>query len=308
MLCNTNSNYHFWQNFSKPKAVLIIKTKKELDAHLSQERKAGKRIGLIPTMGALHQGHLSLLDYIKASCEVTVCSIFVNPTQFNNPDDLQKYPRPIEADIAKLKSAGCDVLFLPEVEEMYSNDEEWHLDLGMLESVLEGAFRPGHFKGVTQIVSKLFNIVKPHIAVFGQKDYQQFMVVKRMVELLNLPVELSMCPVIREESGLAMSSRNVRLSDIGKQKASSISRSLNYIKQAAGSNSIGILKQEAVKRLEAEGIDDLEYFEICDPETLEPIANWETGKQAIALVAVWIEGVRLIDNVMIDLNQQKHVS
>ena len=289
--------------FSKPKAVLVIKTKKELEGYLSQERNARKRIGLIPTMGALHHGHLSLLDCIKTLCEVTVCSIFVNPTQFNNPDDLKKYPRPIEADMEKLKSAECDVLFLPEVEEMYAEDEEWDLALGNLESLLEGSFRPGHFKGVTQIVSKLFNIVKPDIAVFGQKDYQQFLVVEKMVHLLNLPVQLSTCPIIREESGLAMSSRNVRLSDAGKKQASSIFGSLAYIKEAIDCNSIESVKQEAIRRLQADGINEIEYLEICDPGTLEPVINCDTSHRVIALVAVWIEGVRLIDNMIIDLDQ-----
>lgn len=294
--------------FSKTRAVLIIKKKRDLDAYLSQERNAGKRIGLIPTMGALHQGHLSLLEYIRTSCEITVCSIFVNPTQFNNPDDLRKYPRPINDDIEKLENAGCDVLFLPEVEEMYAENEEWHLDLGKLESTLEGAFRPGHFKGVTQIVSKLFYIVKPDIAVFGQKDYQQFLVVKRMVELLRLPVELSMCPVIREKSGLAMSSRNVRLSDKGKEQAASIFEILNDIKRSIGCNSIEIVKQEAISKLKENFGDDIEYFEICDPQTLESVTHYEAGTPVIALVAVWVEGVRLIDNIMIEPGLQNGVS
>src|SRR5690606_21571732 len=146
--------------------------------------KDGKRIGLIPTMGALHQGHISLLNYIQDYCDVLVCSIFVNPTQFNNPEDLKKYPRPIEDDIQKLKDANCDVLFLPVVDEMYAAGESWQLDLGELESIWEGAFRSGHFQGVTQVVSKLFNIIKPHVAAFGQKDFQQILVIKKMVELL----------------------------------------------------------------------------------------------------------------------------
>jgi len=283
--------------------MLIFTTKKELDTHLSSLRENAKRIGLIPTMGALHQGHISLLDYIKEFCDIRVCSIFVNPTQFNNPEDLEKYPRPIEKDIKKLEQAKCDVLFMPEVGEMYADGEEWHIDLGGIDSILEGAFRPGHFQGVTQVVSKLFNIIKPDVACFGQKDYQQYLVIKKMVQLLDLPVEIKACPVIREESGLAMSSRNVRLSDEGRQQALSIYKSLNYLKQHITCNSFEKVRIEAIQILKEAGEAELEYFEICDPEDLKPVANCEVKRTVIALIAVWIDGVRLIDNMLIEVSQ-----
>jgi len=283
--------------------MLIFNTKKELATHLSGLRENGKRIGLIPTMGALHQGHISLLDYIKEFCDIRVCSIFVNPTQFNNLEDLEKYPRPIEKDIKKLEQAKCDVLFMPEVDEMYAEGEEWHINLEGIDSILEGAFRPGHFQGVTQVVSKLFNIIKPDVACFGQKDYQQYLVIKKMVQLLDLPVEIKACPIIREESGLAMSSRNVRLSDEGRQQALSIYKSLNYLKQHITCNSFEKIRIEAIQLLKEAGEMELEYFEICNPEDLKIVANCEVNNTVIALVAVWIDGVRLIDNMLIEVNQ-----
>jgi len=283
--------------------MLVFNTKKELDTHLSGLREHGKRIGLIPTMGALHQGHISLLDYIKEFCDIRVCSIFVNPTQFNNLEDLEKYPRPIEKDIKKLKQAECDVLFVPEVAEMYLGEEEWHIDLEGIDSILEGAFRPGHFQGVTQIVSKLFNIIKPDVACFGQKDYQQYLVVKKMVQLLDMSVEIKACPIIREESGLAMSSRNVRLSDEGHKKASSIYKSLNYLKKHITCNLFEKAKIEAAQILKEAGAMELEYFEICNPEDLETVADCKANSTVIALVAVWIDGVRLIDNMLIEVSQ-----
>ncbi|MDA9554830.1 pantoate--beta-alanine ligase, partial [Pelobium sp.] len=185
----------------------IIKTQLELSNYLQSLREKGLSIGLVPTMGALHQGHISLIEECKATCDTTVVSIFVNPTQFNNPDDLLKYPKPIEKDIQMLQQANCDVLFLPEVEEMYAKNEEWSYEVGDLDSILEGEFRPGHYKGVTQIVYKLFKAVKPNYAFFGQKDYQQFLVIKKMNEDFKLGIHLVPCPIIRENDGLALSSR-----------------------------------------------------------------------------------------------------
>lgn len=282
-------------------AVLIFYKKKELENHLSFLRKEGKRIGLIPTMGALHQGHLTLLDYAKEYCDIRLCSIFVNPTQFNNAEDLEKYPRPIEKDINNLKQAGCDLLFMPEVEEMYAEGEKWHIDLGGLDSILEGAFRPGHFQGVTQIVKKLFDIAMPDIACFGQKDYQQYLVIEKMIQLLEIPVELKLCPTVRETDGLAKSSRNVRLSGKGRNQALIIYKSLIYLKQHITRETIEKSKVKAIEILESIPDLKLEYVEICDLNSLEPLTDYATNEAVIALIAVWIDGVRLIDNMIIEV-------
>jgi len=281
--------------------VLIFYKKKELENHLSFLREEGKRIGLVPTMGALHQGHITLLDYAKEYCDIRLCSIFVNPTQFNNAEDLEKYPRPIENDINNLEQAGCDLLFMPEVDEMYREGEEWHIDLGGLDSILEGAFRPGHFQGVTQIVKKLFDIAKPDIACFGQKDYQQYLVIEKMNQLLDIPVKLKLCPTVRESDGLAMSSRNVRLSDKGRNQALVIYRSLVYLKQNITRETIENCKMEAVEMLENIVGLELEYVEICDLNSLAPLPDHASNETVIALIAVWIDGVRLIDNMIIEV-------
>lgn len=281
--------------------MLIFTSKNDLGAHLDNMRNEDKRIGLVTTMGALHQGHLSLMQYTQKLSDILVCSIFVNPTQFDNKEDLAKYPRPIEQDIHMLEQIGCDVLFLPEVEEMYSGSEEWNIDLDGLDTILEGAFRPGHFQGVTQIVKKLFDAVNPDIASFGQKDYQQFAVIMRMVEIFRLPVELKLCPTVRDSNGLAMSSRNVRLSDHGKTQALALSKALRYASDHIAEQGVSYseIREEAIGILKnAEGVD-VEYFEICDRETLLPVGQPTAGVSQIVLVAAWVEGVRLIDNMLI---------
>lgn len=285
--------------------MITLSTKKDLEIHLSNLRKGGNRIGLVPTMGALHQGHLALLEYIRDFCDIRVCSIFVNPTQFNNSEDLEKYPRPVEQDVTKLEQIGCDVLFMPTVSEMYADNEEWHIDLGDLESKLEGSFRPGHFQGVTQIVKKLFDLVSPDVACFGQKDYQQFLVIERMVQIFHIPVELKMCSIIREESGLAMSSRNTRLSEIGRKQAASIYKYLNYVKEKLTCTSIEEVRTSIIDSLENDKGLKLEYFEICNPENLEPLKECREFETAVVLIAAWVEGVRLIDNVLIPLRKIK---
>ena len=280
-------------------AVLIFYKKRDLQNHLLHLRKEGKRIGLIPTMGALHVGHLTLLEYIKEYCDVRLCSIFVNPTQFNNAEDLEKYPRPIERDIDNLKQAGCDLLFMPEVSEMYGENEEWYIELGELDSILEGAFRPGHFQGVTQIVSKLFDIVKPDVACFGQKDYQQYLVIEKMTRLLEIPIELKLCPTVRETDGLAMSSRNVRLTEKGRAQALIIYKGLIYFQQHIEHGNFERCKIKVIEMLESVPDLKLEYVEICDLNSLESLTDNATNETVIALIAVWIDGVRLIDNMII---------
>lgn len=275
----------------------IFTTRNSLTAHLQQLRDTGKNIGFVPTLGALHQGHLSLVAQAQQLSDKVVCSIFVNPTQFNDPGDLEKYPRPIASDIEKLEHVGCDMLFNPEVGEMYDGNEQWHLDLGELEQLLEGKFRPGHYQGVTQVVFKLFEIVKPDVAFFGQKDYQQFLVISKMVDLLHLPVKLAMCPIIREVDGLAMSSRNIHLSAEERLHALVLSKTLNRLKENFDRAKIPLLAKEGAAMINAEPGVQLEYFEIRDGNDLHQ-ANEHT-KNIVALVAVRVGNTRLIDNVVI---------
>ncbi len=276
----------------------IFTTKKEVGDYLKQLQADGKKVGFVPTMGALHQGHLSLLAKAKQQSDVAVCSIFVNPTQFTDPKDLEKYPRPIEADISKLEQAGCDVLFNPPVSEMYSGLEEWHLDIGELEHLLEGKFRPGHYQGVTQVVNKLFSIINPDVAFFGQKDYQQVMVINRMVELLKLPVKIVMCAIERETDGLAMSSRNIHLSATDRQHALVLYRALQQAKaKYAAGHSLKDIEQQASAIISHEPDTQLEYFEIADGQTLQPATA--QSKSLVALVAARVSHTRLIDNVII---------
>lgn len=280
----------------------LFHKKEALSDYLAQARSESKRIGLVPTMGALHEGHLSLLGYIKNHCDIRVCSVFVNPTQFNNKEDLEKYPRPINEDLKLLEKHGCDVVFMPEVDEMYGENEDWKIDLGNLDRVLEGAFRPGHYQGVTQIVKKLFNAVMPDVVCFGQKDYQQFLVIKKMVEICLLKVELLLCPTIREENGLAMSSRNVRLTKEGKKQASAIYRILKALPENYVRFGYVQARAQAIQQLENVEEFKLEYFEICETETLSAVQARDDddndNEKLVALVAVWLEDVRLIDNII----------
>jgi pantoate--beta-alanine ligase len=269
-------------------------TRENLHKYLAERRLAGKTIGFVPTMGALHNGHLSLLQYAKTQTDEVVCSIFVNPTQFNDPKDLEKYPRPIQSDTEKLAAAGCDILFNPTVAEMYSPNETWHLDIGPLEHILEGASRPGHYQGVMQVVSKLFNIVQPDVAFFGQKDYQQFLVINKMVQLLQMPVNMVMCPIVRETDGLAMSSRNIRLNAAERQHSLVLSRALMLVKQQYAGHTHAQLKQLAANLISSEPNVALDYFEIADGDTLQPARP--DSQKIVALVAATVGSLRLIDN------------
>jgi len=289
--------HNFAAFLPNPISLKIFKTRESLGEHLDSLRNEGKTIGFVPTMGALHQGHLSLLALAQQQTDVTVCSIFVNPTQFNDPKDLEKYPRPIESDIEKLTLAGCDLLFNPEVNEMYAGNEQWHLEIGELEHLLEGKFRPGHYQGVTQVVYKLFDIVKPDLAFFGQKDYQQFMAIHRMVDLLRLPVKLVMCPILREPDGLAMSSRNIHLSAEDRQHALVLSRTLFWLKDNFDPKNIEALQQECWNKINGEQGVKPEYFEIVDGNNLLSVSS--TSKVIVALVAAKVGNTRLIDNVVL---------
>jgi pantoate--beta-alanine ligase len=280
----------------------IFNTQKALCDYLIQPRAQKQKIALVPTMGALHEGHISLIIEAKKHADLVVCSIFVNPTQFNDPKDLEKYPRPIEKDIKLLEDHGCDILFFPSVEEMYpETNEEWHIDLGRLDQIWEGAKRPGHFQGVTQIVYKLFKLVNPDVACFGQKDFQQVMVIQRMIEIKDLNVELIICPIIRSEKGLALSSRNARLSEDGKTKALVLFNTLKEVKQAFNENvTIDKLQHLAQDRIAVDPAIELEYVAISETRTLEKAEHVEVGKQYVAHIVAWIEGVRLIDNMLLN--------
>lgn len=275
----------------------IFTTRQEVSSYLEALRSQGLSVGFVPTMGALHRGHLSLLAQAGQGADVVVCSIFVNPTQFNNPADLEKYPRPIEHDMELLEQAGCDVLFNPPVAEMYAGDEQWHLDIGELEYLLEGKFRPGHYQGVTQVVFKLFDIVKPDMAFFGQKDYQQVLVVQRMIDLLHLPVKLVMCPTERDPDGLALSSRNVHLTADDRLHALVLHRALDYVKTHFNPENLADLQQHAGQMIAAEPGVALEYFELTDAATLH-IAGSSTP-HIVALTAAMVGQTRLIDNEVV---------
>lgn len=275
----------------------IFTTKAAVGQYLSQIKGSGKTIGFVPTMGALHQGHLSLIELAQQHNDVIICSVFVNPSQFNDPKDLEKYPRTIEADIRLLEQVNCDILFNPGVNEMYDDNEQWHLNIGEAEHLLEGEFRPGHYQGVTQVVYKLFNIVKPDAAYFGQKDYQQFLIISKMVDMLKMPVKMVMCPIKRETDGLAMSSRNIHLSTDDRRHALVLSRTLNFIKDKFDGQDIPALKKEAAQLINTEPGVELDYFEIADGDTLHTATP--NSERIVALVAAKVGNTRLIDNVML---------
>lgn len=277
----------------------IFKTRTSLQSYLQQARLTGLRIAFVPTMGALHQGHIALIHHAKTLADMVVCSIFVNPTQFNDPRDLAKYPRPIEKDINMLREAGCQVLFNPEVKEIYGQEEQWHINLGHLDKVLEGLHRPGHFQGVTQVVKKLFDIVKPDVACFGQKDFQQYKVVEHMVAQFSLTVQLEMCPTVREPGGLAMSSRNVRLSKKGRNDALALHQTLRQTQADFHKRSLSELHKQAIDSLERSPGVRLEYFAIYDALAFSEADGPTLKKPYVALVAAWVDGVRLIDNVIL---------
>lgn len=275
----------------------IFTTREELSDYLRQLQKHSKVIGFVPTMGALHEGHLALIRIASSQSDAVVCSIFVNPTQFNDPKDFEKYPKTIEEDIQKLESLKCDVLFLPEVKEMYPEKQLWHFNLGELEKVLEAKSRPGHYQGVTQIVKKLLDAVKPDQVYFGQKDFQQFLVIEKMVSTLHIPVKLIMCPIVRDKDGLALSSRNVRLSPEQREQALALSQSLALVKKQFNKKTINLLKSDAITFLEMNGIKP-DYFEICNAKNLKAASSKNTSK-LIALVAAYVGGTRLIDNMIL---------
>ncbi len=275
----------------------ILTTAKEIKDYTSKRRLKTLKIGFIPTMGALHSGHISLIEASKRENDVTICSVFVNPTQFNEPADFQNYPRQIESDLKMLESAGCDAAFTPHVNQVYPVPDTTIYDLGEVALKLEGKQRPGHFNGVASVVKRFLDLVQPHNAYFGLKDYQQFLVIKNLAEQYNLNVNIVGCPIVREDSGLAKSSRNQLLSADSKRVASDIYKSLELVKKSASEHGVKELAKIGLTYLESkEGIDP-EYFVVVDALSLDaPTAGEDNG--LIALVAAWVDGVRLIDNML----------
>jgi pantoate--beta-alanine ligase len=269
-----------------------------LKAFLVEKRLSGRTIGFVPTMGALHEGHLSLIHASRNENSITVCSIFVNPAQFNNPSDLQKYPRTLEKDIQLLENTGCEVLFCPEADEIYTSQHIVQFDFGQLDKTMEGQFRPGHFSGVALVVSKLFHMVEPTVAYFGQKDWQQFAIIRQLVKDLSFNVLLKSVPIIRESDGLAMSSRNMRLTNDQRKRAAILFKSLNESSDLLRKgNSISQVKDFVKKRLESSPDIKLEYFEVADSENLKLLNNVEESVSPILCIAAFVGDVRLIDNL-----------
>ncbi len=287
-----------------------ITTVAALGEAVNAAKAEGKSIGLVPTMGALHEGHLSLIRRAKEENDVVFVSVFVNPIQFNNKEDLAKYPRTVDADCEKLESVGCDYVFLPTVEEMYPEPvkEEYHF--GPLEEVMEGPQRPGHFSGVAVVVRRLFDLVKPVRAYFGEKDYQQLAIIRNLIEQIHYDIEIVPCPIVRADDGLALSSRNMRLSPAARAMAPAIYETLQQAVEMVDYEDVEEVKEWVLETLASFHEvnpelcpDDLkfepEYFEIVDAKTLQPIEDWEDAAQngAVGCIAVWLNGVRLIDMV-----------
>lgn len=280
--------------------MIIAKTIADIGIYLEKWRKKGYSTGFVPTMGALHAGHISLIDTCRSENNRCISSIFVNPTQFNNPADFEKYPITIEKDINMLEKAGCQLLFLPSVSEIYPQGYiAPHYDLGYLETILDGKYRPGHFQGVCQVVDRLLTITQPGTLYLGQKDYQQCMVIKRLIELKNHPTLIHINPTIREADGLAMSSRNMRLTAKERQEALHISRVLFHIKEHIQTGSLLQLKQQMIHKLEVAGFK-VDYVEIADANNLELLDHWDGSKKLVALAAAFLNEVRLIDNMVLN--------
>lgn len=276
----------------------IIRTVKELKDTVSALKAEGKSVGFVPTMGALHDGHISLVEQARKGNDAVVVSVFVNPTQFNNPDDLRTYPRTEEADCRRLEDAGVDIAFLPSVEEMYPEPDTRVFDLGAVAEVMEGAMRPGHFNGVAQVVSRLFAMVDPDRAYFGEKDFQQIAVIRRMVELEKFPVEIVACPIRRESDGLALSSRNVRLSAHQREVAPNIHRVLKEsVALKNDGASLEEVKRRVIDEINAYPEMEVEYYEIVNAADMQPVAEWTDCKEAVGCITVYLGDVRLIDNI-----------
>lgn len=279
----------------------IIKQRNQLTPISNQLKAEGAKIGFVPTMGALHQGHISLVEASKKRANITIVSIFVNPTQFNDPKDLEKYPRPIEQDIRMLEAAGCDILYLPEASDIYGPVTQVtdKFDLAGLDLELEGASRPGHFAGVAQVVKILLEITRPDILFLGQKDFQQCLILTQLINSLKMPVELVMCPIYREPHGLAMSSRNVRLNPQIRQKAGAIYASLQYAAALVNILTPQEIQQAATAALNTIEGFNVDYFLLLNADNLKPITPETPANRIVIITAVIVDGVRLLDNMVI---------
>lgn len=275
----------------------VFKTVQEIEGFVNRQKTQQYIIGFVPTMGALHKGHTSLIQEAKNRGCVAICSIYVNPKQFNNKADLDSYPITIEDDIQILEKNGCDAVFIPSNDEIYPKETRKVFDFSPLDQVMEGIGRPGHFNGVGLVVERLFDIIKPNYTFFGKKDFQQLAIVKHLVKSLNLDVNVVACPTIREVSGLAMSSRNTRLSPNAREQAAEIYKALKYTKQNTLKKTVKELKEEVERMILSNPLFKLEYFEIADGNLLQPIHNWEDANFIVAFIAVEVEGVRLLDNI-----------
>lgn len=282
--------------------MILFKKATDLNKWLDAQRKDSTIVGFVPTMGALHLGHLSLIDTAKKNNQLVVCSIFVNPTQFNNPEDFEKYPITIEKDITLLEEAGCDILFLPSVQEIYPGNlfKKKHYELGILETILDGKYRPGHFQGVCMVVHRLLDIVNPHNLYLGQKDYQQCMVISKLIEIIGKPeINITICSTLREVDGLAMSSRNMRLNEAERAAANTIYLSLQYIKSNLVKGDLSFIKTRAEEMLKQAGFKT-DYIEIADAGNLTLLEAWDGQQKIVALIAAFLNEVRLIDNMVLN--------
>lgn len=275
--------------------MIVVETIKKLKQEL--EKYNSKNIGFVPTMGALHSGHISLVERCVKENDVCVVSVFVNPTQFNDKADLERYPRTEEADKKLLEAAGCDIVFMPQVEEMYPEEDTRVFNFGSIETVMEGKYRPGHFNGVAQIVSKLFDAVEPTRSYFGEKDFQQVAIIRDMVRQLNLPVEIIACPIIREESGLARSSRNELLSAEERKKAALISQVLSKSVNFAKEMSVDEVKNWVIDQFKTDEVFRMDYYDIVDGNSLQSVSSWDESDYIVGCIAVYCGKIRLIDNI-----------
>lgn len=275
----------------------VVSTINELKTLLDDYRAKGMRIGFVPTMGALHNGHASLVERSVAGNDVTVVSVFVNPTQFNDKNDLKNYPRTLDADCALLERVGATVVFAPTVEEMYPAEDTRVFSFAPLDTVMEGACRPGHFNGVAQIVSKLFDAVEPHRAYFGEKDFQQLAIIREMVRQLSYDIEIIGCPIVREEDGLAMSSRNTLLTEDERERALTISSTLFASVDFAKVNSLAATKAFVEDMIDDTDGLELEYYQIVDGNTLQPVEEWGDSDYVVGCIALFCGKIRLIDNI-----------
>lgn len=280
--------------------MLVFRTKSDLGAYLLSLIEEEKSLGLVPTMGALHQGHASLVKKARIENDVVAVSIFVNPTQFNDPSDLDHYPRTLDQDLELLRQLKTDLVFVPEVKEMYPGEDEQVFDLGGLDQVMEGLHRQGHFNGVAQIVSKLFLLIRPHRAYFGQKDFQQLVIIRRLAEILDLDISIVSCPIIRENDGLAMSSRNIRLSKEERKQAPFIYETLLQARALKDSKTPAQVKEWVSIQFEKQPDLKLEYIEIVEDKGLTPVDDWDEKVNIVACIAVHLGDVRLIDNLNFD--------